>query len=362
MNSSVITDAQNAIGENGSDDWLLTPEAHAAALPGEAGALRRVLLRDNLKAIMAKFKVADASAGSAQKKYRFWGRLGIYSIAAAAVIGTALILRVDESFGIETKWLALAVEYSMLLLAFIVAQWLALRRPFETWMENRGKAEILRVQLFNEVVQAKEPASERATEGELPLLPLQLEYFRRYQLDVQRSYYKGRGGQHERAAGRSTLWSFISTGLTVLWGLIAAAAFIHLAAQQGWIELPSFLELLQLENFERWIMAFGVVASSLYGASSARSLMDLDARNAARYKTTSDNLEYIAGTLLDDTRQAASAGDAGKVAAFVQLVQNQISSEHREWVMLREVAPNATLLLAQGGAVVVIGRKNKAKG
>lgn len=109
------------IGKNTSDDWQLTPEAHAAELPPSAGALKRVLLQDKIKKIMADFKKADAAAVASQKQYRFWGRAGIYAIAIAAIIGTALILRVDESFGLEVKWAALTVEYGVLLLAFLIA-------------------------------------------------------------------------------------------------------------------------------------------------------------------------------------------------------------------------------------------------
>lgn len=348
-------DPISAIGKNTSDDWQLTPEAHAAELPPSAGALKRVLLQDKIKEIMADFKKADAAAGASQKQYRFWGRAGIYAIALAAIIGTALILRVDEKFGLEIKWAALTVEYGVLLLAFLIAQWLGLKRPFDRWMQHRGTAEIYRVQLFDEVTQSQEPLRE----NELSLLPLQLEYFRRYQLDVQRAYYNGRGKQHARAAGNSKKWMLGSSLLTVLWALIAGAAAIHLLSQQGVMDLPTWLQALKLEKFERWIMALGVVASSLYAASASRSLMDLDARNAARYQTTSENLEHIAETLLDETRQSAEAGDRDKVLGFIRLVQNQISSEHREWVMLREVAPDATALLAQSGAPVVVGKRDE---
>ncbi len=254
----------------------------------------------------------------------------------------------------EIKWAALTVEYGVLLLAFLIAQWLGVKRPFEHWMQQRGNAEILRVKMFDEVTQSVKPHKE----DELPLLPLQLEYFRRYQLDVQRAYYKGRGEQHARAAGRSKKWMWGSSLLTVLWALIAGAAAIHLLSQQGVMDLPTWLQALQLEKFERWIIALGVVASSLYAASASRSLMDLDARNAARYQTTSENLEHITEALLEDTRQAAKIGNREKVLRFIQLVENQISSEHREGVMLREVAPDATALLAQSGAPVVVGMKN----
>lgn len=347
----MTNNAINAIGNNNSEDWRLTPAEHAKELPAEAGALKRILEREELKRLFRDFNEADAAAISAQKKYRFWGRLGIYAIALAALIGTALILRVDEKFGLETKWLAIGFEYGFLLIAFCTAQYLAFASPFQKWMENRGKAEILRVTLFDKVARAEEETES----GELPLLALQLEYFRRYQLDVQRAYYKGRGEEHANSAGRSSVWKWVSILLTILWAAIAGTAVLHFFASQEWMQLPQWLANMKLDSVERWIMALGVVISSLYSASAARSLMDLDERNAARYKTTSDNLEHITATLLQRSRDAADAGNKEAVLGFVQLVQNQISSEHREWIILRDVAPNATALLAQIGAPGIVG-------
>lgn len=38
--------------------------------------------------------------------------------------------------------------------------------------------------------------------GPIPLPLLQLEYFRRYQLEAQRAYYRERGADHERSADK----------------------------------------------------------------------------------------------------------------------------------------------------------------
>lgn len=343
-------DARDIIGKNDSQDWQLAPEAHAADLPPEAGALARILQRPSIHTLMSAFQEADALAVSAQKRYRFWGRLGIYAIAAAALIGTALIVQVDGFFGPSAKWIVLTMQYIALVISVIAAQWLQIARPFEEWMANRGKAEIARIQIFDEVLSADE---ELHGPQEKSVLPLQFEYFRRYQLDVQRAYYKGRGEQHRRASGSAGFWKWLSISLTILWLLICTVALAHFAADQGWTDLPSWLAFIDLGRFEPWIIALGVVASSVYAANSARSLMDLDARNAARYKTVSDNLEYVTVELMELSRTAANQGDRDTVLAFVRRVQDLLASEHKEWVALREVAPNASALLAQSGAVAL---------
>ena len=60
--------------------------------------------------------------------------------------------------------------------------------------------------------------------------------------------------------------------------------------------------------------------------------MDLDERNASRFLTTADNLDFLTDTGLLQARQAAQAGNADEVLAFIHRVHGQISSEHREWI------------------------------
>jgi hypothetical protein len=82
------------------------------------------------------------------------------------------------------------------------------------------------------------------------------------------------------------------------------------------------------------MLALGVMASALYGLGIARSLMDLDERNASRYLTTAENLEYLTHTRLPEARAAAVADQPEAVFAFVDRAQALVSSEHQEWILL----------------------------
>jgi hypothetical protein len=207
-------------------------------------------------------------------------------------------------------------------------------------MKARAKAEIARIALFDEVMKAVDsPAQPR----ELPLLPLQFEYFRRYQLEVQLRFYEGRGKQHDRAAGHTERWKYVSIGLTAIAGAIAAISvtklLIDLAPVPDWIKadnetLRSFLPSWT----NKAVLAIGIVSSTLFGASISRSLMDLDERNASRYLTTWENLKFIKQTLLETARADAVAGRAEEVKKFVKDVQDKISSEHREWIVHRDAS------------------------
>lgn len=334
--------AEAAIGrDDQASDWQLRPELHAAALPAEAGALKRVLERAELKDIVARYRTADAAAVVAQRRYKRIGRLGLYATTIATLVGAFFLLPTEPWLRGTPAAIASTVQVLALVVAFLASRLLAVGSPFDAWMKKRAEAEIARIALFEEVGKA----DEAAREGELDLLPLKLEYFRRYQLEVQRRYYRGRGAQHRAAAWRNNRWLSVSLLVTVVSVGIGAIAALHIAAAWG-MAVPAWLlqwfSGLAGTPANRLALGLGTIASGLYGLGVARSLMDLDERNASRFLTTAENLDFLTDTGLQPAREAAEAGNADEVLAFIQRVQGQISSEHREWILLsaRERVPD----------------------
>jgi hypothetical protein len=328
------TSAQTAIGDDDdASDWRLRPELHAAALPPEAAGLKRVLERAEIKDIVDRFRVSDAAAVSAQARYKFVGRLGLYAGTSATLFGALFLLPIEAWLHGTVHPVVSAAQITALVVAFTASRWLAAAKPFDAWMKKRAEAEIARVELFDTIARAEEPVKS----GELPLYPLKLEYFRRYQLDVQRRYYRGRGAEHDAAVWRNNMWlkaSFIITGLSAVLG---ALAMLHVAAAWG-LPLPAWIversSAIGGPEINRIILALGVAASGFYGLGIARSLMDLDERNASRFLTTADNLEFLSQKELPKAREAAIAGNSDEVLSFIGDVQKQISSEHQEWILL----------------------------
>jgi len=106
--------------------------------------------------------------------------------------------------------------------------------------------------------------------------------------------------------------------LTFVVGLIAILASLSLASYLGF-PMPSWLRGLadaaaglQAEG-DRWLLAIGVAASALYAFVAARSQMDLNERNASRFFTTSDNLEYLEENELGAALDGAAAGSETEV-------------------------------------------------
>jgi hypothetical protein len=338
--NDITNRAIEAIGrDEPSSDWILKPLEHAAKLPPEAGALKRILERKEHRTTMGQYAEADRNALSAQARYKRAGRIALGASLAATLVGAIFILPPAQGIPADVRGLATLAEYFLLFVAFLAARYLTFAHPFDLWMKQRATAEIARIRLFNQIMQD----GEVARENELPLLPLKLEYFRRYQLEVQRRYYNGRGTQHARAAGHNKAWRSISLALTVAAGCVVVLASLSLLSYLN-IELADLLR--SIVNFavwlradDRWLLAIGVAGSALYGFAAARSLMNLDERNASRYLVTCDNLNYLHATQLDFARKRAAEGNELEVRGFVDRVQSLISSEHQEWVIWREMKP-----------------------
>lgn len=181
--------AAEAIGEYQPQDWHLDPCSHAQRMTREAGPLQRILQDSRVQVIIDQYEAANAQAGKYQAEYKRYGRSEIYLGSTAAIIG-AVILYLSPGGGGNGADLLRTV----LLLAqgFCLAGAVALKYKLghsavdRQWQQQRTRAETSRIELFETVSGLKNsPVPPSVTENELPLLPLQLEYFLRYQLQVQ---------------------------------------------------------------------------------------------------------------------------------------------------------------------------------
>ncbi len=322
------THAQNAaaaaIGaDDPAADWQLRPDTHAAALPPEAGTLARILQSADVRAIMTRYTAADSRAVAAQAVYKKRSRQAIYARLGAILVGGLFLLPLGGAgvAGVSAVKLGIVVQYACLGIALGLAAFLSARKLFSRWMEARAEAELARLALFDVVMEA----DEAARPGELPVLPLKLDYLRRYQLDVQTRYYLGRGEQHQHAAGQ--------TERAILWlNVLSVASFLPL-----FVVAADYLGLIHIANVSALlgVLALGTAFSGILGALSAISSMNLDERNAARYLVVHENLKDLSGASLAQAREAAARGDDAAVRQFTDAVQRLISSEHQEWIVLR---------------------------
>lgn len=349
--STITEQAIALIGKDAPKDWLINPKADAKALPPAAAALRHVLETPEIQSLTQEFHDADAAAARAQKTYKRLATLAAWTGFGAALIGSLVLMSVHFLMATAPAAVSAAAGTQGLLLLVSLGTSLIIgrRQPFEAWMLKRADAENVRRALFDKIMAAHEAAA--TPPDAVPLLALQLEYFNRHLHDVERKYYRDRGEQHAAAARSAWRWRLFA------FLLIFVALFPLLWVIKGATWLPEWLAPIfarvmeRSDEAQRLFLGIGIIAASLQGLLAAFAVMSLDDRNAARYRSTADNLDALAGRPRDEARAAAAtAGEPGKtetareaVLAFVALVQSQISSEHKEWIALRKVAPDLAL-------------------
>ncbi len=333
-------DAITAVGDNDtSTDWELKPELHEARLPEDAASLKAVLRSALALDFIRRFNDADQKAIRAQAAYFRYGRWEVLAVTTAILLGAFLLLLPDPETlaGADPKtsplWRAFFAAYGTPILeglfwaqvgaVAVAAMATAVMRaqvPYKEWMAQRTRAETARLEYFAYICNPAR-AKETAGTGGLPLLPLQLEYFRRYQLDVQLNYYAGRGEQHRKAAAR-----FLTRGALAA-GAAALAATL----------LPNLIAQTELFSETR-IAAFLLIAGPvLYNAQENLKLLHEDQRNALRYANTADQLNSVKARALGPAREAAAAGHPEPVSALVAEVNGMVSQEHAQWTSAREM-------------------------
>jgi hypothetical protein len=313
----VATKAAELLGAKSADDWKLEPSQHVARLLPEAAALKRMLDTELVKEIMDRYDRANGTAKNYQRSYKKFGRSEVYLSTAAAILG-AMVLSMANIADPTPAYTYL--RDSLLFVQMICAAGvigvkylLQHQQPFVKWNESRTIAESARIELFETVCGlTKSKWEDVQRDGDFPLLPLQLEYFVRYQLDVQQIYYDTRGGQHRKAAQR-----YISFGAVVTFIAALAAALVGVSNDIGdGVSIASMAAL---------------VAPILLTAQTSLSRLNQDERNGARYEITYAHLKKIRGERLDEARLNAATGDPAAVHAFIQAVDSIISVEHSEW-------------------------------
>jgi SMODS and SLOG-associating 2TM effector domain 1 len=202
-------------------------------------------------------------------------------------------------------------------------------RLLEDWMMARARAETKRLSYFNYIVNS----SVGPLDPQLELL--KLEYFRRYQLDLQLAYYKTRRSGHRNSAERTLN---ISAGSVMVAAIASGAAGVLGALRSEWAALGSL----------------AVFGAALQAFAAARESLNQDRRNAERYDNTAQALLGLRERL-DDVRVGIAAGATSVLGEYVAAVQDQLSLEHRQWLegaenMQAAVARLEKALSSGGGA------------
>jgi hypothetical protein len=308
----------------------LDVEAIAKVISPDATALLQMLNSARVTGMMRIRREASTLAAKAQQDFR--------RVSIAAIVGTAIATMasgfllygagsdaVASASGAPATEVAqglvglvkqnrptiLVCQILALLASTVAASALGALRLAESWAGNRTKAEALRREVFNEVLtQASGIPANGATAPDPACNPLSqgLEFFRRYQLELQIGYYAKAATSHEGWARTLTWLTALLAGLAAVTG--AVAAFGGLA-----LTISAFL---------------GIAVPILLSAAQSWRAVSRDTDKADAYKKAKDALDT---TLLDidAVRKAAAAGDAVAVRSFVDKVHLILTTETDAW-------------------------------
>jgi hypothetical protein len=310
--ADVVKRAVAAIGEGRPDDFILAPTTHAEELAGKVPALAALLGTAKLATLARQYERRDRDAGEAQERFKQAMRWANTAVLATGVLGALILVAglLEEAFDANLWPLLLALGLGALVSGALASMWLFRVREgnlVEAWMGQRAHAESARLEYFATLVKAVNDAP-----SEPPLALLKLEYFRRYQLDVQLAYYDRRGRQQRDSADRTlTIGGFAAA----LGAVASGSAGIAASIAAPWAALA----------------ALGVIGTALAAFAATREAVNQDRRNAERYGRTLSALEILRGRL-DDVRGGVLAGSQDVLEEYVAAVHEQLSLEHREWL------------------------------
>jgi hypothetical protein len=229
------------------------------------------------------------------------GILATSSLASGGDLSGALGVRATiVAFGLAGLFVGTAGTVYMSLLNS--------RGVLRSWLKARGAAETVRADYVDAVVAADPPASQ---DGVTWTHLLKLEYFRRYQLDVQYAYFGRRGQDHEQAAQRSSV--------SVTWAL----GIVGLA--NGAAGLLGVWDL-------RWsaIAALAVVAQAVADRSKTMETLSQNRSNADVYEQLHRALGKMRSKY-DDVRDLVITGKVEALTEYVNAVHELMASERARW-------------------------------
>jgi hypothetical protein len=342
--AELIETAETAIGAGETGDYSLTLTTHAASLEAKAPALCKILHGSRLKTCASEFERKDLEARKAQSIFKKVAGKANLAVFVTSCLSAALL--VVAAFEGKSLGLFVLLGCCGIVSGALATMWLFEVRQgnlFQTWMNRRARAETERLNYFELATQPREDSQG----SEIPLPLLQLEYFRRYQLEVQRRFYLQRSQDHKKAADGMLTLSAYAAGLGAL--AIGFAGILGGVLGSKWASLAGLT----------------TVASALSTFASTREALSQDRRNEELYSKMNDALAELEGKL-DEVRDAAAQGDRESLKQFVAAVHEQLSLEHKQWLDASENTQaslaNLDKALAQARSKPADAKKPEDKG
>lgn len=343
--------AQTWIGESADGDSLDRTKL-MAAVSSEAVALHQILNSSKVSGMMRIRREASAIAAKAQKDFKRLSLVAIFGAAIAALSSGLLLYGAGSDASAPApavtqaapapastaapgigaapdtverglvRWVKqhrtsiMVIQVIFLLAASIAAAVLSGQKLVERWAENRNKAEAMRQEIFSVILnKAHEmvPAPLAAPDLGNPISQA-LEFFRRYQHELQIRFYGKGFARHEGWAAKLTWLTAALAGLAAVTGVIAGLG-------GSAVILSAFL---------------GIAVPILLSAAQSWRATSRDSDKADAYGKAKTELDRILLDL-DAVRAKAALGDAAEVRAYIDSVHVVMTTESGGWIPASKV-------------------------
>lgn len=304
---------KDAIGQNEKNDFELKPEEHADLYKEVLPELSALLKDSEVEYIGKEYLINDEKAVLTQKKYkdhsrkvRLYGFLTTLFTVGITISGSLkeITLPVIGTLDSETTILIftiLAIISSAL--AGIYIKLIKSKKLLTKWMEARSEAEESRIGYFDMLAKKMEGKS---IDQHLQVL----EYFRRYQLDVQLTFYEFKSKALEKKANQSLTIIAILAGVVIIINSIAGLGF-----GSKYAFLASIAIIIQAYSF----------------MVSNKELDDQNERNAERYSRTRKVMAELKARV-DRVKIAIRKNDTSTLAIYFKAVHEPLSIENKQWL------------------------------
>jgi hypothetical protein len=333
---------------------------------------------DPVKAAIAGYRLADAEAMDEQSLYRRKSRRVEWPLTAALVLAVALAVlrpqdvisaiefamslmnRAAEAAGaapgypgtrLPAPW-ADAIKWFWYLLPFVVFVLLAMNiyrqwscsalTNYDNWKTARATAEAFRREIFRRIMAEPLPPHEAA---KAPALLLRLEYFRRWQCEVQQAYFVRQRQAHRRnlrAEHRYKTAYWFAAAALFLFMLVSSVSTLDEQGARSFMPVWLAAALSRLSPIEGFgldiVLIFAIIlAGAMWHYRSVNARLENSLRQAARFHIMQQNFADILGDRLQQTRLAAAAGNERAVREYMARVHSMMSLELNDWVRLADL-------------------------
>lgn len=314
MPTSQLEEIREKIGENAKDDYLLLPEKHIERYEGQLPDLAALLKLPTVRHFAEEYQKYDQEARKVQSKfknYSKWARL--FTFLAAAFSATLVMsgtLTGSSFIQSQFGWLPETLLMVSTVLAIIfsgassaVIMIIKNQKLLEKWMSRRAAAEEYRIQYFEELGQQLKEGAGPATGMAI------LEYFRRYQLDIQIAYYEVRAAEMEEKSNKATAAIAILAGLVIIINGITGSLGLDWA----------------------FLAALAIIAQAFSAMISNRELNDQNERNAERYAKLRKELSLLRARI-GEVRKGIAEGNTTVLKTYMKAIHDSMATEHRQWL------------------------------